>query len=241
MSAPQSGFQRLQAGRTLVLADAGRPPAAGYDRHAHAGTLSFEMSIGRERLIVNCGAHPGDDAWREAQRTTAAHSTMLVGDTNSSELSRDGPLGRRPDMVTCRRDESDGNIWLDASHDGYQPTFGAVHHRRLYLAASGDDLRGEDRLEGSRPCGFTLRFHLHPGVQANLAQSGNAVLLRLPKGDGWRLTARGAALALEPSVYLGVQGETRRSQQIVLQGNHEPAETTIKWALQRETKPKPPR
>src|SRR3546814_7420827 len=50
-SAPASGFQRLQAGRTLVLVDCGRPPPPGYDRLAHAGTLSFEMSVGRERLI----------------------------------------------------------------------------------------------------------------------------------------------------------------------------------------------
>src|SRR3546814_8791561 len=58
-SAPSSGFQRLQSGRTLVLVDCGRPPPPGYDRLAHAGTLSFEMSVGRERLIVNCGAQGG--------------------------------------------------------------------------------------------------------------------------------------------------------------------------------------
>src|SRR3546814_14530627 len=49
-SAPASGFQRLQAGRTLVLVDCGRPPPPGYDRLAHARTLSFAMSVGPERL-----------------------------------------------------------------------------------------------------------------------------------------------------------------------------------------------
>jgi len=61
-SAPHAGFQRLQAGRSLAIVDAGAPPPPGLDGDAHAGTLSFEMSHGRERLIVNCGAYQGPSA-----------------------------------------------------------------------------------------------------------------------------------------------------------------------------------
>src|SRR5262249_23279556 len=55
-SAPQSGFQRLAAGQSLLIADAGVPAPPGHDARAHAGTLSFEFSHGDQRLIVNCGA-----------------------------------------------------------------------------------------------------------------------------------------------------------------------------------------
>ncbi|HMA15495.1 MAG: heparinase II/III family protein [Bacteroidota bacterium] len=241
-SAPATGFQRLQAGRALVLVDVGRPPPPGYDHAAHAGTLSFEMSVGRERLIVNCGAQAcaaGGAAaeWRGVQRSTAAHSTAVLADTNSSALRPAGGIGARRAAVTCRRDEEDGSLWLDASHDGYLPTFGLIHHRRLFLAAGGDDLRGEDRISAetaaARPRDFALRFHLHPDVQAMAAHDGCSVVLRLPKGGGWRLRSAGAALALEPSVYLGQPGQTRRSQQIVLSGTTEGIETVVKWALQR--------
>ncbi|WP_193366861.1 heparinase II/III family protein [Pelagibius marinus] len=246
-SAPASGFQRLQAGRSLVLLDSGRPPPPGYDAQAHAGTLSLEMSVGRERLIVNCGAQAGSFGaggagdWGAAQRSTAAHSTVTVEDTNSSEVFAGGGFGARRANVTCRRDEDQGSIWLEASHDGYQPLFGLTHHRRLYLSANGDDLRGEDRLsrEGddaqkrSAPRDFAVRFHLHPEVQAMAAQDGRSVVLRLPKGGGWRLRSAGAALSLEPSVYLGQPGQVRRSQQIVLSGSLSDGETTVKWALQR--------
>ena len=57
MAAPHTGFQRLVAERSLVLVDAAAPSML--DGHAHAGTLSFEMSVGKERLVVNCGAHEG--------------------------------------------------------------------------------------------------------------------------------------------------------------------------------------
>jgi uncharacterized heparinase superfamily protein len=235
-SAPESGFQRLHAGRSLVLMDTGDPPAPGFDALAHAGTLSFEMSVGRERLIVNCGARPGDATWQGAQRATAAHSALVLGDRNSSELTAGQGLGRRGRTLQCRREESDSGIWLDASQNGYLPPFGLIHRRRLYLAASGTDLRGEDRLEPrgrARGAAFAIRFHLHPEVQSSLARGGNSVLLRLPKGGGWELRAAGASVSLEQSIYLGRAGEIRRSQQILLSGETDANGTAVKWALRR--------
>jgi len=197
------------------------------------------MSVGRERMIVNCGAHPGDPEWRTAQRLTAAHSTLVVEDTNSSEIMPDGALGHGPTVVLCRRQEVDGNLWLELSHDGYQPRFGLIHHRRLYLAATGEELRGEDRLSGGGAGRrFAIRFHLHPQVQASIVQSAASVLLKLPSGSGWRLRSSGGTVALEPSVYLGRAGEVRRGQQIVISGVVEGGEVTVKWGLRRETKAK---
>ena len=240
-AAPQSGFQRLHAGRTLLLVDAGAPPPAGYDAHTHAGTLSFEMSHGRQRLIVNCGAHPGHPDWHRLLRATAAHSTLTLADTNSSELlpagrGRGAALGRRPETVVCRREEAEGAAWLDMSHDGYRTVLDALIERRLFLAASGEDLRGEDLVNGPEGLPFAIRFHLHPEVTAGLVQGGQAVLLRVPGGGGgWRLRAAGAEIGLEESVYLGQPEQLRRSQQIVLTGTTGPGRTQVKWALKRET------
>ncbi len=238
--APESGFQRLSAGRTLVLVETGAAPPRGLDRCAHAGTLSFELSAGRERLIVNCGARPDDPTWRAALRATAAHSTLVLGDSNSAEVLARG-IGRGARILHCRREDEGGRTWLDAAHEGYVRSFGVIHRRRLYLSPDGGDLRGEDRLDpkGNRvPSGpFALRFHLHPGVRASLAQGGDCILLRPPKGGGWQLHAAGATIALEPSVYLGQAGQVRRCQQVVLSGRIGPDGTQVKWALRRvETK-----
>jgi uncharacterized heparinase superfamily protein len=222
-----------------VLADAGTP--SSIDRHAHAGTLSFEMSVGKERLVVNCGAALSDPSeWRRAQRATAAHSALSIADTNSSEIL-DGSggrwLGRRPRQVEAQRDEDNGTVWLTMSHDGYAPVFGVVHQRRLFLDADGEDLRGEDMLQvktgRDEPPRFAIRFHLHPRVQVALNQQGGA-LLRLPSGQGWRFRSAGALLELADSIYLGRRGEMRRSQQLVLRGEAQGSETIVKWALQRE-------
>jgi uncharacterized heparinase superfamily protein len=64
---------------------------------------------------------------------------------------------------------------------------------------------------------FALRFHLHPGVKASLVQEGQAVLLRLPSGAGWRFRAEGANVAVEESIYVG-GGDMKRTNQIVISG-----------------------
>ncbi|WP_374445323.1 heparinase II/III family protein [Stella sp.] len=235
LALPHTGFQRMVADRTTVLVDTGQPPPRGFDRGAHAGLLSFELSVGKERLIVNCGAHPtGAGDWELAQRATAAHSTLSVEDRNSVEVVAGRGIGRRPKTIGCERREADGATLLDLHHDGYAPAYGTVHHRSLYLAASGEDLRGEDRLEGAAGRSFVIRFHLHPTVQVSLTQGGNTVFLRGPSGTGWRLRVSGAAVGLADSVYLGGRGDPRRTQQILLSGETTAEGTKIRWALQRE-------
>lgn len=244
LSAPHSGYERLINNRTIVLVDAGPPPPPGLDRAAHAGVLAFEMSVGKERIIVNCGAQAGNgDAWGDVQRASAAHSTLIIDDTNSSEILPRGGFGRQPTDVSVARDEADGNIWLDVSHDGYALHYGLIHRRRLFLDGTGDDLRGEETLQrtgasaGRAAHGFAIRFHLHPSVQASLVQNGAAALLRLPSGTGWRLRAQGGTLSLAESVYLGHPGETRRSEQVVISGaladDAADDAASVKWALQR--------
>jgi len=228
----EMGFQRLAAGRTVLVIDTGAPAPKGLDRLAHAGTLAFELSVGRDRVIVNCGAAPAaGQQWRDALRATAAHSTLVIADVNSSEL-KEGGLGRRPEAVSVQRHEANGAQWLDASHDGWRRPFGATHRRRLYLGESGEDLRGEDSIEAATPQPFAIRFHLHPDVDASLQQDGAGVLLRTPSGTGWVFRAEGARLALEESIYAG-GGEPRRSEQVVLSGSPSDGPCLVKWAISK--------
>jgi uncharacterized heparinase superfamily protein len=234
--APHAGFERLSLGRTIVLADTGKPPPPGLDHHAHAGLLSFEMSVGRERLVVNCGTSLGPGAWRQALRGTAAHSTLTVENMNSLDLVAEGGVGRRPVDVQVERLDGDDDQLIEAAHDGYRVSFGLIYRRKLYLADGGDELRGEERLVGGPGHAFAVRFHLHPGTQASAVQSGKAALLRLADGSGWRLRVSGAELALEESVYCADGATVQKTQQVVLNGTTEDGETLVKWSIRREKK-----
>lgn len=241
---PHTGFQRVVAGKSVLIADTGAPAPHGLDGHAHAGTLSFEFSHGAERLIVNCGAHPTAPEWRSVQRATAAHSTMVVDDTNSSMLLPPngifgGGLALIPRSVLVRREATEAGQWLDARHNGYDEPFDLIHRRRLFLSADGLELMGEETLIGRGGKSFALRFHLHPGVQASVTQSSQAAFLKLRThggsgGGGWRLRIQGGDLSIADSVYLGQAGIVRRAQQLVVQGAIEGDTTQVKWALQKE-------
>jgi uncharacterized heparinase superfamily protein len=147
--------------------------------------------------------------------------------------------------VRCERAEEAGHQWIAATHDGYRPRFGVTYSRELYLAADGDDLRGEDKLTGRSGAAFALRFHLHPAVQASIVEQAGieehgGALLHLPSGAVWRLRASGAEMSLGESIYLGT-GELRKTQQIVLSGTTGPSGATVRWALRREPNgPAPP-
>jgi uncharacterized heparinase superfamily protein len=235
----QTGFQRLHAGQSLVLVDTGRAPPPGFDEGAHAGALSFELSQGRERIIVNCGGYRGaKSAWRRVARASAAHSVLVVEDTNAFEVESEGAPLDDSASVRCERAEDAGHQWISAVHDGYRARFGLTYERQLYLAPDGDDLRGEERLTGRADIRFAVRFHLHPAVEASLAGDNKAALLRLPSGAVWRLRCAGAEMSLGESIYLGA-GEPKRTQQVILSGTTDAEGATVRWALRRETKPAP--
>ncbi|MGE5271572.1 MAG: heparinase II/III family protein [Thiohalocapsa sp.] len=234
MQAPHLGFQRLQGGQSLVVVDTGKAPPKGFDGEAHAGTLSFEFSQGRDRIVVNCGGYRGaKPAWRRVARSTAAHSVLVVGDTNATEIHADGSLGRGPAVVRVERAEEAGHQWIAAGHDGYRQRFGLTYARELYLSADGDDLRGEDKLTGRSGALFAVRFHLHPAVEAALLEDGGGARLRLPDGGTWRLRAAGAEMSLGESIYLG-SGTPKKTQQVVLSGTTGPSGASVRWALRRE-------
>jgi uncharacterized heparinase superfamily protein len=80
---------------------------------------------------------------------------------------------------------------------------------------------------------YAVRFHLHPTAQASLVQGGDAALVKLAGGTGWRVDAIGGALSLEDGVYFGT-GERRRTTQLVVGGTTDPEGVSIKWSFRRE-------
>ena len=237
--APSTGFQRLTGGRTCLIVDTGAP--SPFEASAHASPLAFELSSGKQRLVVNCGSSIGDARWRGPLRASAAHSMVVIDDHNAVDVLADGRIGSREIAVSVERRQANGATLIDAEHDGYRARFGLIHHRRLYLSSAGDDLRGEDTLvysgdPGEIPLVATLRFHLHPRVRASVIQSGASALLRPPSGGGWRMRTD-TGLSLNESVYFGTNTRQRCEQIVIttpLDGVRETGEITIRWALRRE-------
>jgi uncharacterized heparinase superfamily protein len=239
------GYQRLSAGSAIVIIDAAPPPVARLVEGGCASTLAFEMSDGPHRLVVNCGGARAAVSQlmpnlADGLRTTAAHSTLVVGDSNSTAIHADGTLGRGVAEVELTRQEAEHSSRIEASHDGYARRYGFVHRRQLVLSNDGKELRGEDMLlpagkrrKSATATPFALRFHLGKGVQVSPTADGMAAILRLPGGTLWQYRCRGGTLSVEDSLWIDPEGRPVGTQQLVVTGESPPGGASISWALKR--------
>ena len=223
-SAAYSGYERVEAGPSLLIVDAGPPPPMALSERAHAGTLSFEFSSGASRIVINCGAPARrHSALCRAARETAAHSTATLNDASSSRFSGPEPDARivsGPRKVERQRIvDADGSHRLRLSHDGYVRQFGLRHERVLSLARDGLALAGSDGFSGrgEPQARFAVRFHLHPQVKVQEAEEETACFLALPHGSVWRFEADWPVY-VEESVYLSDVTGRLPTRQLVLEG-----------------------
>lgn len=247
---PHTGYQRLDAGAMTVIADVGPPPPPPLSHSAHAGTLSFEMSSGACRIVVNCGMSPTSrENWRVFARSTAAHSTLTFHETSSSQfvqlssmkkMLQGSPIVSGPADVESFREIMEDGTLLTMSHDGYRKPFGVAHRRVLMVAQDGTRLEGEDTVTKAQGGAFrgnddyALRFHLHPSVKASRLSDGHGVMLVLPNRDVWTFEARDQKVDLEDSVFLAGSDGARRTAQIVIHQNARNSQT-IRWSFARSS------
>ncbi len=221
---PAAGYWRLERAGMVAILDAGRCCPDDLPAHAHADTLSFELSDGPCRLVVNSGTYAyHDPLWRNRLRGTAAASTVTVDDGDSAEVFGVFRLGRRPRRVVAEREGWE----VSASHDGYRH-LGVLHRRTLSLGPDG--LAGEDVVEGAAGRRLTARFHLHPAVAAELDADG----ARLAVGDrAWRFACDGGRLALADGVYSPRFGVLHRGRVLVAEIGLAAVVSRLAWRFRR--------
>lgn len=222
-NAAHAGIQRLQQKAGCIVMDCGTPPAFSMSAKAHASTGSFEFSSGQERLIVNMGPAANTGAMAQLSnlcRSTAAHSALVISDTNSTEVRPDGLLGKGvTETLTIRENLEDG-VRVALLHDGYLKRYGVKHERAIVLSQDGKRLSGSDKLFGPKLKKLAgqkieLRFHLHPGVEALLAPDGR-VSLETRSGKLWIFDVDEGEASVEDSLYIPQPDSPTKSRQIVV-------------------------
>jgi hypothetical protein len=191
---------RLQAGPALLIADVGEVGPAHLTGHAHADTLSFELSLGRERVLVDSGtSRYGAGPERTRQRSTSAHNTLELDGESSSEVWGAFRTGRRAHPFGLELARHGEDLSLRCGHDGYRHRRGhPVHERSLRLHASGLELI--DRVRG--PFGRARSsLHLAPAVGAALEAGGSRGRLEIAGGARVALEIRGGIARLETTSY----------------------------------------
>ena len=205
-----SGYLRLHGPHATALLDCAAIGPDYLPGHAHADTLSFELSVGRARLLVNSGTSCyGKGKERLRQRGTKAHNTVVVDGQDFSEVWAGFRVARRAYPTGPAMARENGEVAVSCSHDGYRRLPGKPSHRRKWLWRQ-EGLVVEDRVAGN----FShaeARFHVHPQWTAVYEQNGRGVF-RLKDRTAVRWWVERGFPRLEPTTFHPEFGQEVASQ-----------------------------
>ena len=162
-----SGYMAATHSGNKLLFDAANVGPDYIPGHAHADTLSFEFSIGSERAFVNSGTSQyGLGEKRLTERKTVSHNTVEVDEKDSTQVWSGFRVAKRARVLNRNSSLDDGNVILEAAHNGFKKIFnGPIHHRKMTLTSNS--LQVVDSLKGT----FTkavARFYIHPEIHAEI-------------------------------------------------------------------------
>lgn len=256
--ADHGGYIRLASGRSVAVLNAGpsrdhlhQQMEAGGEVDAAANALEF--SFQKQRILISGGyhyelslSHPN---LAELMQGTSAHSTLSIDMINSSQIDsvdqyHRGQNIRQASMTMAEVGPASGGLLGVASHDGYLNLFGLIHERKVFLTTGGQSLKGQDILRytgepGNIPTEATLRFHLHPRINASKTNN-STVLLKLPGSmASWKFVSKNGTVSIEDSI-TAINGKPQRCQQIVitvaLTSIREHMEIDVSWGFMKQSK-----
>lgn len=205
-----AGYFGLHSSAMSLIADCGPIAPDDLPAHGHGDILSFELSRGTQRVIVDPGVYEYvAGSRRQAARSAASHNTLWVEGVDQAEFFDAFRMGRRPRTIRANWRQSDDGIVLEGHHDGYRDLPGhPVHHRRIIT--HGNVVEIEDHLETERAISARVGFLLHPAITVTRA-APDALKLSWPQGALVMQCA--AELKCEPAVWwpdMGVERQTNR-------------------------------
>ena len=188
-----TGFIRAKTERFDVMMNVGSVGPAYQPGHAHADTLSFELSVDGLRWFVNTGVSGyGVTADRSYERSSEAHNTVVVDGMDSSEVWSSFRVARRARVRKLETEASRGRISVHATHDGYTRLRSGPIHERSWLVAA-DRMTIIDKVnKASRPAFAHLL--VCPGLNVEQVGDGKFVI-RATEGKQVLVEMAGGKLA----------------------------------------------
>ncbi len=225
----ESGYIAIASGSVVkLILDVGRIGPTYQPGHAHADTLSLELSLFGQRVLVNSGiSEYGIGVVRSDQRSTRTHNTVVVDGKNSSDVWGGFRIGQRALPDKPRITPTDEQVTVSCSHNGYRTQFNPLTHSRQWRL-SRRHCQITDTLCGDYQQA-EARYHLHPDVQVR-QQTSDCFELTLPAGESVSMQfTHHASLAVENSQWYPGFGVTQANRCLVATFTQRPLRMDITW------------
>ncbi|MEO1406649.1 MAG: alginate lyase family protein, partial [Pseudomonadota bacterium] len=163
-SLPDAGYFGLRTPQTYFVGDCGLIAPDDLPAHGHGDILSFEWSVGGQRIIVDQGVFEYvEGSHRQQSRSAANHNTLCIEGADQAEFFGAFRCGRRPSPDCLRYDVTEKGMIFEGQHDGYANLKNRPIHRRKF-DVSADQLTIVDSLTTTAPSPASIGFLLHPDV-----------------------------------------------------------------------------
>tara|TARA_B100000989_G_scaffold207443_1_gene157186 strand:+ start:1371 stop:2903 length:1533 start_codon:yes stop_codon:yes gene_type:complete len=201
----------------------------------NAGTLSIEFSGCGEKIFSNCGSSESFGKNPEYLRYSAAHSTIILQNTNISEIKESNPHIKYPQSVVFRKDVNENDEIFEGSHNGYIKKFNKIIKRKLIISKKNNILNGEDSFisfkNDNERLMFHIRFHLADEMTYNFTNNKKNIILKTKMNNIW-LFKSNTELKIEDSILVD-NNFTKPIKQIVIKGIIVESKVVKKWSIEK--------
>ncbi len=222
-----SGYIRMECADAVAILDVAPIGPDYLPGHAHADTLSFELSVFGQRVIVNGGtSRYGLGPERLRERQTASHSTVEVGGQSSSDVWGGFRVARRAYPFDLVVSEHPNVLSVACSHDGYKRLQGEPVHRRSWQLGP-NHIEVTDSVSGSGwPA--VARYILHPDVDVELV-TPNSFHIKLTNGELILVEVDNGLGQLESASFAPEFGKVLPTQCIAVDLQNGNAQVRLSW------------
>lgn len=222
-----SGYVVAKVKDKKLIIDAAKVGPDYIPGHAHADTLSFELSIGKQRVLVNSGTSVyGLGEERLRQRKTEAHNSVVVDGEDSSEVWGGFRIARRAYPASPVVSDDGQVVHVECSHNGYMRLPGKVRHSRTW-ELSEDSLIISDKLTGS----FNkaqAHYHFHPSI--DILYEGDDIILQMPDSSRFQVHIHGSSSVVVDSTWHPEFGISIPNKKLIIDFN----QNEVKFVLEKE-------
>jgi len=205
-----SGYAKINKDNYFAIIDIAKIGPDYQPGHAHADSLSFELSIFGKRVFINGGTSLYESGEiRDYERGTSSHNTVAVNGENSSEVWSSFRVARRAYPFNIDFNEKKDSVIISCAHNGYKRLKGKPIHVRKWIFTD-DEIIIKDQIQG-RFNNATAYFHLHPSISL-LRASDSACFFQLNNGREIKLGITNGDMSIKDSFYspeFGIRKKTK--------------------------------
>jgi uncharacterized heparinase superfamily protein len=221
--------------KKILFFDVVQPSNLEFHKDLGAGSLAIEISAYGEKIITNCGGSEVGGKNPAYLKYSAAHSTIILDNTNVSEIKENDFNKDFVKKVNFETKDDDNLLLLSGTHNGYLTNYKKICKRKLSISKKKELFRGEDTIISTKSIieknVYHIRFHLMPEISTTITENKKNIIIKTKKNNIWMFRSS-KEIMVEKSIFVTNDIATETTQ-IVISGITSSLNTNVEWSLEK--------